>query len=214
MKRLLAAALLVLVAPSAADARLVTLVVDQREVFAGGVSWGSAGPYERLVGTAHLEVDPRDPLNGVIVDLDKAPRNARGLVEFRTTVFILKPVDMTRGNGKIYYTANNRGNDALYTARTVERVGRNDFALRLGYTIVDAGWQGDLAPSPTRLGGDFPVATQPGGSPIVGLTRVEFSDRNIPREGAHTFNLKGGAAYRPYEAANLNTGHATFTVRD
>ena len=214
MKRLLAAALLVLVAPSAADARLVALVVDQRKVFAGGVSWGSAGPYERLVGTAHLEVDPRDPLNAVIVDLDKAPRNARGLVEFRTTVFILKPVDMTRGNGKIYYTANNRGNDALYTARTVEQVGRNDFALRLGYTIVDAGWQGDLAPSPTRLGGDFPVATQPGGSPIVGLTRVEFSDRNIPRGGAFTFNLKGGPAFRPYEAADLNTAHATFTVRD
>ena len=121
---------------------------------------------------------------------------------------------MSRGNGKIYYTANNRGNDALYTARTVEQVGRNDFALRLGYTIVDAGWQGDLAPSPTRLGGDFPIARQPDGSPIVGLTRVEFSDRNMPRDGAFTFNLKGGAAFRPYEAADLNTAHATFTVRD
>ena len=214
MTRLLAAVLLVLVAPSAADARLVKLVIDQREVFAGGASWGAAGPYERLVGTAHFEVDPRDPLNAVIVDLDKAPRNARGAVEFRTTVFILKPADITRGNGKIYYTANNRGNDALYTARTVEQVGRNDFALRLGYTIVDAGWQGDLAPSPTRLGGDFPIARQPDGSPIVGLTRVEFSDRNIPRDGAFTANLKGGAAFKPYEAADLNTSHATFTVRD
>jgi hypothetical protein len=119
------------VAPSAADARLVKLVIDQREVFAGGASWGMAGPYERLVGTAHFEVDPRDPLDTVIVDLDKAPRNARGAVEFRTTVFILKPVDLTRGNGKIYYTANNRGNDALYAARTVEQVGRNDFARQL-----------------------------------------------------------------------------------
>ena len=206
------AALLLL--PSTADARLVKLVVEQREPFAGGAAWGPTGPYERLVATAHLEVDPRDPLNAVIVDLDKAPRNARGAVEFRTTVFILKPVDMTRGNGKIYYTANNRGNDALYAARTVEDVGRNDFALKLGYTIVDAGWQGDLAPSATRLGGDFPIAGQPDGSPIVGMTRVEFSDRNIPREGAHTFNLKGGAAYRPYEAADLNTARATFTVRD
>ena len=203
-----------MVLPSAAEARLVTLVVEQRDVFAGGASWGTAGPYERLVATAHFEVDPRDPLNAVIVDLDKSPRNARGAVEFRTTVFILKPVDMTRGNGKIYYTANNRGNDALYTARTVDEVGRNDFALRLGYTIVDAGWQGDLAPSPTRLAGDFPIARQPDGSPIVGRTRVEFSDRNIPRDGAFTFNLKGGAAFRPYEAADLETAHATFTVRD
>jgi len=214
MNRLLAAACIVLAAPSAADARLVKLVIEQREVLAGGASWGSAGPYERLVGTAHLEVDPRDPLNAVIVDLDKAPRNARGLVEFRTTVFILKPVDMGRGNAKIYYTANNRGNDALYTARSVEQVGRNDWALRLGYTIVDAGWQGDLAASPNRLAGDFPIARQADGSPIVGWTRVEFSDRNMPRDAAFTFNLKGGAAYRPYEAADLNTAHATFTVRD
>jgi hypothetical protein len=213
LKHAIAAAALVLL-PSAADARLVKLVVEQREPFAGGAAWGASGPYERLVATAHLEVDPRDPLNAVIVDLDKAPRNARGAVEFRTTVFILKPVDMTRGNGKIYYTANNRGNDALYAARSVEDVGRNDFALKLGYTIVDAGWQGDLSPSPTRLGGDFPIARQPDGSPIVGITRVEFSDRNIPQEGAYSFNLKGGAAYRPYEAADLNTSHATFTVRD
>jgi hypothetical protein len=123
--------LAVMLLPSVADARLVKLVIDQREVFAGGASWGTAGPYERLVGTAHFEVDPRDPLNAVIVDLDKAPRNAHGAVEFRTTVFILKPVDLTRGNGKIYYTANNRGNDALYAARTVEQVGRNDFARQL-----------------------------------------------------------------------------------
>ena len=212
--RSLVSILALMLLPSAADARLVKLVVEQREVFAGGASWGAAGPYERLVGTAHFEVDPRDPLNAVIVDLDKAPRNARGAVEFRTTVFILKPADMSRGNGKIYYTANNRGNDAYYTARTVEQLGRNDWALRLGYTIVDAGWQGDLTPSPTRLGGDFPTARQPDGSPIVGLTRVEFSDRNIPREGAFTFNLKGGAAFRPYEAADLTTAHASLTVRD
>jgi hypothetical protein len=213
MKRLLAACLLLAV-PSAADARLVKLVIEQREVFADGASWGTAGPYERLVGSAHFEVDPRDPLNAVIVDLDKAPRNARGAVEFRTTVFILKPVDMSRGNGKIYYTANNRGNDALYTARTVEQVGRNDWPLRLGYTIVDAGWQGDLTPSPTRLVGEFPIARQADGSPIVGWTRVEFSDRNMPRDGVFTFNLKGGAAFRPYETADPNTAHAIFTVRD
>jgi len=36
----------------------------------------------------------------------------------------------------------------------------------------------------------------------------------MPRDAAFTFNLKGGAAYRPYEAADLNTAHATFTVRD
>jgi hypothetical protein len=214
MMRFLLAAVLVAVLPGSADARLVRLVIEQREPLAGGVAWGTVGPYERLAGTAYFEIDPRDPLNAVIVDLDKAPKNSRGLVEFSTMFFILKPVDMTRGNGKIYYTVNNRGNDALFAARTAAAIGRNDFALRLGYTIVDAGWQGDLAPGGNRLAASLPSARQADGSPIVGMTRVEFSDRNINAKGAFTVNLKGSAAFRPYDTADMRTTSATFTVRD
>jgi hypothetical protein len=72
--------------------------------------WGTTGAYERLDGTAYMEVDPRDPLNAGIVNLDKAPRNARGMVEFSAPFFILKPADMARGNQKAYYAVNNRGN--------------------------------------------------------------------------------------------------------
>src|SRR5205823_826467 len=87
----------------ASEARVVRFVVEQRQPFAGGVEWGTSGAYERLVGTAYMEVDPRDPLNALIVDLDKAPTNARGTVEFSTPFFVLKPVDMARGNHKIFY---------------------------------------------------------------------------------------------------------------
>src|SRR5262245_47083528 len=110
--RILATAALVLVSVHA-EAELVRLAVEHREPFAGGVEWGSAGTYERLTGIAHFEVDPADPLNAVIVDLDNAPRNERGRVEFTTPFFILKPVDPARSNGKIFYTVNNRGNDTL-----------------------------------------------------------------------------------------------------
>ena len=208
----IACSLLVIV-PRPGEAHVVRLVVEQRASFAGGVEWGKSGPYERLVGTAFMEVDPADPLNNLIVDLDKAPRNARGLVEFSTTFFILKPVDMARGNQKIYHTANNRGNDALFTARTAADVGTNDLYLRLGYTIVDAGWQGDLAPSPNRLAANLPVARQADGSPIVGPMRVEYSDRSVPLAGTFTLNLEGNAAFRSYEAADTDTTHATLTVR-
>ena len=61
-------------------------------------------------GTAYFEVDPKDPLNAVIVNLDKAPRNVRGMVEFSSPFIILKPLDMNRGNHKIWYGVNNRGN--------------------------------------------------------------------------------------------------------
>jgi hypothetical protein len=203
-------------APQASEARVVRFVVEQRQLFAGGAEWGSSGAYERLRGTAYMEVDPRDPLNGIIVDLDKAPQNARGMVEFSTPFFILKPVDMERGNHKIFYTVNNRGNNpgGLIAAETTAQVGSSDVYLRMGYTIVDAGWEGDVVPTATRLAANLPLATQPDGSPIVGRMRVEYSDRNIPLAGTFTFNLKGNPAFRSYETADTNTTHSTLTVRD
>ena len=102
-----------------ADARLTQLVITERLPFAGGAQFGTAGAFERLKGTAFMEVDPNNPLDAVITDLDKAPRNARGMVEFSSPFFIIKPVDMSRGNHKIFSTVNNRGNDALLNATSV-----------------------------------------------------------------------------------------------
>lgn len=204
-----------ILAPASA-AHVVRFVVELREPFAGGVSWGTSGAYERLRGTAYMEVDPNDPLNAVIVDLDRAPRNARGRVEFSAPFFLLKPVDMARGNHKIYYTINNRGNNpgGLLSATTVAQVGQNDVYLAMGYTIVDAGWQGDVVPSSRRLAASLPSATQPDGSPILGTMRVEYSDRHIPPQGAFTLNLQGRAGFRSYETASTSTNAALLTVRD
>ena len=83
--------------------------ITRREPLAGGLAFGSTGSYEKLVGTAYLEVDPDDPRNALIVDLDKAPRNARGMVEYSTDLYLLKPLDLRKGNGKIFQV-NNRGN--------------------------------------------------------------------------------------------------------
>ena len=102
--------LLAALAAPAADARVVRIVVERTTPYAGGQAFGDVGPFERLDGTVHMEVDPGDPLNAVIVNLDRAPRNDRGLVEFSAPFFIVKPVDMARGNGKLLYGINNRGN--------------------------------------------------------------------------------------------------------
>src|SRR3984893_12267271 len=106
------------------EARVVKFVVEQRVSFVGGAEWGNAGPYEMLRGTAYLEVDPHDPRDAVIVDLENAPRNARGMVDFSTQFLILKPVDQGRGNHKIFYAVNNRGNslEGLLTATTAAQV--------------------------------------------------------------------------------------------
>src|SRR5436190_21963174 len=59
---------------------------------------GTSG-YEKVSGILHFAVDPHDPRNAIVVDLDKAPRNAAGLVEFSSDMYIVKPKDPTRGNG-------------------------------------------------------------------------------------------------------------------
>src|ERR1700687_322287 len=136
-----------------AEARVMRFVIEERVSFANGMEWDTAGPYERLKGTAYMEVDPKDPLNAVIVNLDKAPRNARGMVEFSAPFLILKPVDITRGNHKLWYGINNRGNcgwgglafppaPGTCNPLTVADVGANNILLKMGYAIVDAGWAG------------------------------------------------------------------------
>jgi len=42
----------------------------------------SGGQYETLTGVAFGEVDPADPLNAIVADIEFAPRNARGMVEY------------------------------------------------------------------------------------------------------------------------------------
>ena len=215
--------------PSLGKARVVRFVVTQTRLFAGGMAFGNVGPYVRLDGTAFFEVDPKDPLNAVIVNLDKAPRNARGKVEFSAPFFILKPVDMTRGNHKIFYGINNRGNKqtlgyfnfvpagpGINNPLTAADAG-DGFLMRLGYTIVDAGWQGDVrnvAPSANLLFPNFPVATKPDGSPIVAAVRIEYSDRTIPAAGTFTLTLEGSPTFQAYPTSDMNTAHSTLTVRD
>jgi len=212
--------------PRSSEARVVAFVVEQRRSFASGMSWGSSGPYERLDGTAYMEVDPRDPLNAVIVNLDKAPKNARGMVEFSSPFFMLKPVDVSRGNHKLFYGMNNRGNKIELSLRqfpTNPSANNNDpltaadvsdgLMLRLGYVIVDAGWQGDVAPGNNRLFPRFPVARQPDGSSIVSAVRIEYSDRTIPDSGTFTLTLEGNANFVSYATADTNTARSTLTVR-
>ena len=178
---LLVGAVLLSMTPDAADARVVRFNVEQTRPFAGGKSFGDAGPFVRLEGTAHFEVDPKDPLNAVIVNLDKAPRNAKGMVEFSAPFVIIKPVDMARGNHKILYGINNRGNNIELPFHQFPR-GHDDapeahdgLLFRLGYTFVDAGWAGDIVTTETRASArTLPVAVQPDGSPIVAPIRIEY----------------------------------------
>ena len=208
-----------------ADARVVRIEVERTTPYASGKEFGDAGRFERLDGTVYMEVDPDDPLNAVIVNLDRAPRNDRGLVEFSAPFFIIRPVDMARGNRKLLYGINNRGNaielgfHAFPPLPPGADPGSDDgLFFRLGYTLVDAGWAGDILTTATRLGANLPVAVQADGSPIVSRIRIEYSS-DLPQQmaggaGLYTVPLKGNARFVSYEAADADTAHSTLTVRD
>jgi hypothetical protein len=216
--------------PRHSEARVIRLAVEQTRRIADGKNFGTVGPYERIDGTVFMEVDPRDPLNAVIVNLDKAPKNAKGIVEFSAPFFILKPVDMSRGNHKLFYGVNNRGNDIEITWRTFLPASRrgpfstsqphlnnnpfdaDDFGdgllLRLGYTYVDAGWQGNVTPEGNRLVPTFPVALGANGQPISGLIRVQYADAD-----GYSRPLAGSQMFRSYETVDTDPRHSTLRRR-
>src|SRR5476651_1730344 len=98
---------------STAEAHVVRLRIERREVILDGRAFGAAGPYEKLVGKVDFGLDPNLPRNGDIVDLALAPRDARGEVESTADFYMLKPVDPRRGNGRLFYEVGNRGGKSL-----------------------------------------------------------------------------------------------------
>ncbi len=95
---------------SGADARVTRIVIASRQPIAGGASFGSVGSYEKLTGTVFFEVDPENSHNESVFDLERAPRNSAGKVEFSADTVILRPVDPSRGNHQLFFEVNNRGN--------------------------------------------------------------------------------------------------------
>ena len=219
MVHIIVAWLALAVMPAIARAEITKIVIEKREPFAGGHEFGVTGAYEKLVGKAYGEVDPKSPLNKIIVDLDKAPRNSRGKVEYWTDIFILKPVDTSRGNGKIFYDAPNRGskrilmflNDAPENndPSTLKDAG-NGFLMRQGYTIVWSGWQGDLTPGEDFLVMGVPVATN-NGKEIVRMFRTEIV---VTREGVMSRPVSADNRVMSYEAATTDKSRASLTVRE
>ena len=145
-----------------AEARITRIVIQTRTSPAfGGASFGAVGQYEQLTGVAFGEVNPKDPLNAVITDIELAPRNTRGNVEYSMDFAITKPVDMSRGNKTLLYDVPNRGNirsPELNVGGNATNVG-DGFLQREGYTLVDSGWEGDLT---TGLRITLPVAKRDG----------------------------------------------------
>jgi hypothetical protein len=192
--------------PAPVEARVTRIVIDKKESPAyEGKSFGAAGPYERITGRAFGELDPRDARNAVITDLDLAPRNDRGRVEYVTTFSLWKPVDLSKASGVLIYAVPNRGNRLLIPAFHVGGDPGDGFFFKRGDTMLSSGWQGDLGERPGAETITVPVAKNPDGKSITGPLLARFSE--MP-SGVKTLSLP--SAYAP---VTLHTTRATLTRR-
>src|SRR5881409_3009550 len=105
--------ILILLVAAPLRAEVVRIEVNSRADVLAGKSFGPAGPYERLSGKIYFAVDPKNSANQIVADIDKAPKNASGKVEFSSDFYMLKPKEMNRGNGTVFYEVSNRGNKGV-----------------------------------------------------------------------------------------------------
>lgn len=172
--KLLPTIVFVLVAAVSAQAKVTRIEITSRTDLANGKEFGLAGAYEKLIGKVYFAVDPNDPHNKMIVDVGKAPRNAQGLVEFSSDLYILRPKEANRGNGAALVEISNRGGRALTRffnrGRGADADVGDGFLMRQGFTLVWVGWEFDVADGVKLYA---PVATD-NGNPITGWVRSDF----------------------------------------
>lgn len=209
-------ALLVVAAPVSAE--VVRIEVRSRTPVVGGQAFGAAGPYERLTGTIFFAVDPRNPANRIIADIDKAPRNAAGRVEFASDFYLLRPVDPARGNGTVLYEVSNRGGKGMIgffnfggggvDPQTAAHFG-DGFLLEQGFTLLWVGWQFDVPRRDGLLRVYAPIAKEADGRPITGLVRSDF----VPAERVTEASL-ADRGHQAYPVSDPHDPATVLTVRD
>jgi hypothetical protein len=168
------------------DAKVVRIEVQKVE---------SATPgFERISGKAYGELDPADPRNALITDIQFAPRNARGKVEYVATFSLVKPIDMAKASGVLMYSVVNRGG-GMATANSE------------GHVSLVSGWQGDLVPTAGNQTIQVPVAHNADGSSLVGPFVIRF----VNQTGSTAALIIPRATPTPYLPASLDTTKASLT---
>jgi hypothetical protein len=205
--------LIAIVTASLAHAALVRLEIKERSDVLDGQAFGSTGAYERIVGKAYFAVNPKTAANQGIVDIDKAPRNQDGNVEFSSDFFLLRPKEPKKANGTVLYQVPNRGAKGLLSdfnrgvnsldPRSPENFG-DGLLMNQGYTLLWVGWQFDMPDTPNLL-----RLYPPAASGVQGIVRAEFTpDRKEARYSVADRN------HQPYTVLNPDDPGLRLTVRD
>ena len=204
--------------PSVTDAQAritkIQILTAPKTIAFGGYSFPGVGQYEVITGIATGEVNPNSLQNSVITDIKLAPVNANGNVVYSHNFYILKPLDLSKGNHKMMYEPPNRGGKTYQTlnntpagtndpaALTDPDVLANSFLWPRGYTTVWTGWENNLGP----LNGLVATAMLP----------VAFKDKisqTITGPG-YEYIVTGAASFTlAYPAASSDKTNAKLTHR-
>jgi hypothetical protein len=194
--------------PSFAGAEVSRVTITSRAVVAGGQAFGDTGAYEKLTGRIEFALDPASARNKAIVDLNRAVTGPDRRVHFTADLYVLRPVDATRGNGTMLFEIANRGRKGLLGRFNRARASQDPtaaadfgdgFLMKEGYTLVWVGWQFDVAAPLLRV--EAPAADVPG------HVRISF----IP--DTKTTSI-APADLPDYAPAVTDDPAATLTVRD
>jgi alpha/beta hydrolase family protein len=163
--------------------------------------------YEQGRGKVYFVVDPKDPRNAVVADIDKAPRNKDGKVEFSADVMTLWPKTGEGNNTAIIDVVNRGGTTFLRLNRTAgQNVVGDGLLMKQGFAIIAIGWEFDVAARNGAIRIDAPVATD-NGAPIKGTVHASFT----PDRRDINYTVGDLATYAPID---VNESGATLTVRD
>jgi hypothetical protein len=188
------------------------LKILKRELILEGQSFGNTGAYEKLVGTIYFQVDPELEGNRCVTDILIAPRNPEGLVEFSADFYILKPVEMQHGNGKLLLDVPNRGRKvAIEMFNSTPRVPDpttsadfgNGFLMREGYSVAWVGWQSDVLSQNGLMALDVPKVPN-----IKGYLRCRLR----PNENCETLPL-ADRGHIPIECVDENDPESSVSYR-
>src|SRR5262245_12958825 len=202
---------------SSSESRIVRFEVASRQEVLNGRAVGLASSFERITGKVHFAVDPRNAANQIITDINLAPRNSRGEVEFSADFFLIKPKDLPRGNGTLLYEVSNRGGKGMLSffnlatgslSPETEAHFGDGFLLREGYSLLWLGWQFD-PPRREGLMRLYPPSATSSNGPIRGLVRSDFV-----AVAPEFFHSLADRDHIPYPVAVPDAPETQLTVRD
>lgn len=202
------------------EAEVVRVEIEQRNDVLGGKSWAGAGAYEQIIGTVVFALDPENPFNKAIVDLELAPRTEGNRVEARADLMVFQPkdpsarrdigwIEVSNRGGKASFSYFNRGTGGVHDPRKPEHFG-DGLLFEEGLTLIWIGWQWDVPETPAELLNLYvPTAGAADGEPVSGLVRADWTvDTEMT---VLDLSDRGHQAYLP---ADSDAPGNILTVRD